>query len=302
VITRVRQENYQKWFTFNLAVIELPASILGPEAKMFWQYLFSRPQGWEYNRQAAINLLGSGHKVDKATAELKAVELLEIVKIRTGGKFVGYDWIVKAEPVIPDQQVSPYPDNQDTVDGDSNSPYPDIPDPVTPDPVIQDTLKEKTPTAEQTLKTEQGASFENSVCGEKKTPAIQDISDPPKNKADAAIQRLMALGFGDMEAERIYNRYREQTLIQLDWLPHRNPENPKRILTLALAQNWEAPKAWSEKQSESKTKDAATKTSQELNKWREADEQAKAEREDPEARARAKAEIERIKAMRGAAA
>ena len=132
----------------------------------------------------------------------------------------------------------------------------------------------------------------------KQSPAVQDINDPPKNKADAIVQRLMALGFGDIESERIYNRYREQVEIQLDWLPHRNPEKPRKMLMLALSQNWEAPKSVVELQAEEKRKEAPKQTVAELAKIREAEERAKAERNDPNAQARARAAIEEIKRMK----
>lgn len=315
MITRIRKERYQKWFTFSLDVLELPAELLSPEGKIFWQYLFSRPDNWEYNRKAAINLLGSGHKVDKATSELKALQLLEINRIRENGHFKGFDWIVKAEPVFPESQNSPCPDIQDTAEPEPESPYPDRPDPVTPDLAIQETLKEIPSLKEQTLLKEQTAArSENVFVPEsvegplvklprqdqpKQSPAVQDINDPPKNKADAIVQRLMSLGFGDIESERIYNRYREQVEIQLDWLPHRNPEKPRKMLMLALSQNWEAPKSVVELQAEEKRKEAPKQTVAELAKIREAEERAKAERNDPNAQARARAAIEEIKRMKG---
>lgn len=316
MITRVRKESYQRWFTVNLDVLELPADVLSSEAKIFWQYLFSRPENWEYKRQAAINLLGSGHKVDKATAELKAIQLLEINRIRENGCFKGYDWIVKAVPVLNKVNQSPCPDNQDTVGKNIASPYPDRPDPVSPDPAIQDTLKEIPGLKEKTvLKEQTAARAQNAFAPESegqalpeskpnlpknpdRAPAVHDINDPPKNKADAIIQRLMALGFGDLESERIYNRYREQVEIQLDWLPHRNPEKPRKILMLALSQGWEAPKAVIEIQAEQKRKEAPKQTAAELDKIREMEQKAKAERSDPDAQARARAAIEEIKRMK----
>jgi len=125
-ITRIRNKSFEKWFTINLAIHDLPADVLSTDGKAFHTYLASKPDGWEYNRDHAIKIIGSGHKVDKAGAELKALGLLKVEKIREKGRFVGFDWKIETE--MPDSI--------------GDSPFPDIPDPVTPDPVIQDTLKE----------------------------------------------------------------------------------------------------------------------------------------------------------------
>lgn len=136
-ITRIRNKNFDKWFTINLEIQDLDADVLSPEGKTLHTYLASKPDKWIYNRKHAIQKIGSGHKLDKAAKELKALGLLVIEKDRDDrGRICGYNWQIEVN--LPD----PHPDNQDTGDG----PYPDRRDPVRrdpdiPDPDNQDTYK-----------------------------------------------------------------------------------------------------------------------------------------------------------------
>jgi hypothetical protein len=227
MITRVRKERYQKWFTFNLEIIELPAAVLSPEAKNFWQYLFSRPDDWEYKRKAAINLLGSGHKVDKATSELKALQLLEIVQRRENGKFEGYDWIIKAEPVLPTETDPPEPD-------------PESPDPDRPDPAIQDTLIEIPSLKEKTSLKERRRALDH-----------EEFSEDENQESQKLIVAMMALAspggkpLTAHQAENLHKRYGRAAIAnQLDWLPFRKRDNPVAVFQAALRENLPAPKAW----------------------------------------------------------
>lgn len=140
-ITRVRPRNFDKYTTVNLQIIEDPN--LSPEAKVLWVYLISRPHGWVYNRKAAINVIGSSYKVDKAVKELKDARLIEVERVRENGRFAGYDWSIHTEP---------YPEDQYQESPDTDIPDLDIPDPDIPDTVIQEPLKEITSLEKKTKK------------------------------------------------------------------------------------------------------------------------------------------------------
>lgn len=113
-ICRVKKYQYTKWFTFNLKILELPGKpknpkapilseegiYLSPEAKLLWAYIFSRPENWNLNRKKMQELLGSDHKLRKATKELKDLKLLNIIPIHENGVFNGSDWVIAAE--LPD--------------------------------------------------------------------------------------------------------------------------------------------------------------------------------------------------------
>lgn len=153
-ITRIRNNRFDKWFTINLAIHDLPADVLSPEGKTLHTYLASRPDGWEYHRTHAVAMIGSGYKVDKGIKELKSLGLLRVDTARENGKFTGYEWFVATE--LPADYQSPKSDNQDT------APKCDIPDPVIPDPAIQDTYKRYHSEEKKTSSEKQTArAFEN---------------------------------------------------------------------------------------------------------------------------------------------
>ena len=143
-ITLIKDADFDKWWTVNLDMYEIPAVVLGPEAKLLHLYLASRPKDWKYRRTAAINLIGSGYKLDKAVSELKEIGLLVVTPKRVGGRFCGHDWHVKANISDSGRKkidsliagIEPAPDNQDM------EPYHDSQDSVIPDSVNHDALKE----------------------------------------------------------------------------------------------------------------------------------------------------------------
>lgn len=204
-ITRIRNKHFDRWFTVDLAIHELPAHVLSPEGKAFHLYLSSRPDGWEYNRQAAINTLGSGYKVDKATAELKALELLEVRQVRQGGRYMGYEWHIEAslsEKVKAELSESDTPDPELP---DSDIPDPDTPDPEYQDPVIQETLKEIPLTKKLTLLKEQTITHDEPIDyfnldSENENSQDENQATPGTSKESADIQAdLAAAGCGKVE-------------------------------------------------------------------------------------------------------
>lgn len=136
-ITRIRKKRSERWYTVDIPLYELEASVLSIEAKLFHLYLSSRPDNWRYNRVHAAKIMGSEYKIDKACAELKKIGLLKIIPIKQGNRFCGFDWVIASSL---DDINLPDPETED----------PEYQDPEIEDPDIQETLKENTIRKERT--------------------------------------------------------------------------------------------------------------------------------------------------------
>lgn len=130
-VNRVRTRAYESYVTVNCDIFTIPATELSVEGKALWAYLFSRPQGWTFRRSKGIEVLGSGHKVDKASRELQKIGLLKITK-HSDGKT---DWDVFGH-------VGDAFDEEDNI---TQEPYPDIPDQAEPDQAGQGVLEKQRP-------------------------------------------------------------------------------------------------------------------------------------------------------------
>jgi hypothetical protein len=117
---------------------------LSSMAKAIHVYGMSRPKGWKLRIENMMNHFAEKRdKLYKAIKELEDYGYLKREQIRSGGKFVDWNYIWYEQPntdlpdtVISDSVASPNTDLPDTVISDSvASPNTDLPDPATPNPI-----------------------------------------------------------------------------------------------------------------------------------------------------------------------
>jgi len=136
----------------------------------------------------------------------------------------------------------------------------------------------------------------------------RDFEEPlhpePEPKELTPIQQMVAelvnLGVDQITADALVINHKDAVRSQLDWLPHRNAQIPAKYIVKAIRENYAAPKALLEQQAETGRKEAAiAEADKQAKELKERDQRAKAEREDPEAQAKARAAIEEIKRLKG---